>query len=224
MTVIYDYFPDIYLKFLITQLFLKIFPKYRKNFLKIACFKSFLTVPLNFLRISKHMSISSEFRNTYKFPWNFRKPFSSNYSQCYEKFYLIFSRNCARKFAWSLLLKILNTYFLKLFSYAPPLPHHSGAAPPPPHQPICRGDESSACEWKKRWLKDKVGSFETDLESNWKVESFKQKAKRFLKAKSKSEKKNWKAESQKRKFYLYHFFSSFHNRIAWATQKFHWFL
>ncbi len=65
-------FPDIYLKFLSTQLFLKIFPKYKKNFLKIACFKSFLTIPLNFLRIFEHMSIYSEFRNTYKFPRNFQ--------------------------------------------------------------------------------------------------------------------------------------------------------
>ncbi len=82
LTVTYDYFSDIYLKRLITQLFLKIFPKCRKNFLKIACFKSFLTVPSNFLRISEHMSISSEFRNTYKFSQNFRIPFSSNYSPC----------------------------------------------------------------------------------------------------------------------------------------------
>ncbi len=60
---IYDYFPNIYLKFPITQLWLKIFPKYKNNFLKIACFKSFRTVPLNFLRISKHMPISSEVWN-----------------------------------------------------------------------------------------------------------------------------------------------------------------
>ncbi len=79
LTVIYDYVPDIYLKFLITQLILKIFPKYRKNFLKVARFKSFLTVSLNFLRISKHTSVSLEFCNTYKFPQNFRIPFSSNY-------------------------------------------------------------------------------------------------------------------------------------------------
>ncbi len=81
LTVIYDYFLDIYLEFLITQLFLKIFTKFRKNFLK-TCLKSFLTVPLNFLRISEHMSISSEFRNTYKFPRNLRIPFTSNYSEC----------------------------------------------------------------------------------------------------------------------------------------------
>ncbi len=60
----------------------KIFPKYRKHFLKIACFKSFLTVPLNFLRIFEYMSIFLEFQNTYKFSQNFRIPFSSNYSQC----------------------------------------------------------------------------------------------------------------------------------------------
>ncbi len=82
LTVTSDYFPDIYVTFLITQLFLKIFLKYRKNFLKIASFKSFLTVPLNFLRISKYMAIFSEFRNTYKFPRNFRIPFSLSYSQC----------------------------------------------------------------------------------------------------------------------------------------------
>ncbi len=58
LTVINDYFPDIYLKFLITQSFLKIFPKYRKNFLKIACFKNFLVFPLNFLRISEHMYVN----------------------------------------------------------------------------------------------------------------------------------------------------------------------
>ncbi len=77
MTIIYGYFPDIYLKFLITQLFLKIFPKYRKNFLKIVCFKSFLTVSLNFhrifrthvnfLRISEYIQISSKLLNPYYF-------------------------------------------------------------------------------------------------------------------------------------------------------------
>ncbi len=90
-----DYFSDIYLKFVITQLFLKIFPKYKKNFLKITCVKSFHAVPLNFLRIFEHMSISSEFWNTYKIPQNCRILFSSNYFQCWEKFYPIFSRNCA---------------------------------------------------------------------------------------------------------------------------------
>ncbi len=135
--LLYDYFPDIHLEFLIAQLFLNLSPKYRKNFLKIACFKSFLKVPLNFLRISKHMSISSEFGNTYKFTRNLWILLSSkwqstrwktpalpikkntrmskfifksmlidfflhqwhrddwNYSQCYEKFYPIFSRHCA---------------------------------------------------------------------------------------------------------------------------------
>ncbi len=82
LTVTHDYCPDINLKFMITQLFLKIFPKYKKNFFKIACFKSFLTVPINFLRISEHLSIFSKFWNTYKFPQNFRIPFCSNYSQC----------------------------------------------------------------------------------------------------------------------------------------------
>ncbi len=71
-----------------TQLFL--FPKYRKNFVKIACFKSFL-------RISERMPISSEFWNAYKFPQLFRIPFSSNYSQCQEKFYPIFLRNVCPK-------------------------------------------------------------------------------------------------------------------------------
>ncbi len=63
----------------------------------------------------------------------------------------------------------------------------------------------------------------TELESNWKVESFKRKAKRFLKAKSKKWKwkKNWEAESQKQKFYLYHFLPPFHKYIVWTTQKFH---
>ncbi len=49
--------------------------------------------------------------------------------------------------------------------------------------------------------------------------------KRFLKAKSECEKKNWKGESQKQKFYLYHFFNHFFppfpNRIEWTTQIFH---
>ncbi len=38
-------------------------------------------------------------------------------------------------------------------------------------------------------------------------------------------KKNWKAENQKQKFYLYqffyHFFPPVHNCIAWTNQKFH---
>ncbi len=65
------------------------------------------------------------------------------------------------------------------------------------------------------------------MKSNWKVESFKRKAKRFLKgetifeSKKRKWKKNWKAENQKQKFYLYHFFPPFHNYIAWTTQKFH---
>ncbi len=42
----------------------------------------------------------------------------------------------------------------------------------------------------------------------------------FWKQKAKVE-KNWKAESQKEKFYLYHFFPLFYNRIAWTTWKFH---
>ncbi len=53
----YDYFPDIYWKVLITQLFLKIFPEYKKTFIKITCFQSFLRVHSNFLKISEHMSI-----------------------------------------------------------------------------------------------------------------------------------------------------------------------
>ncbi len=61
LPVIHDYFLDIYLKFPITQLFLKLFSKYRKNFLKVACFEMFLSFSLNYLRISEHMSISSEF-------------------------------------------------------------------------------------------------------------------------------------------------------------------
>ncbi len=89
----YDYFPDIYLKFLITQLFLKIFPKYRKNFLKIACFKSFLTVPLNFLRISKYVQSSCKLLN----------PFFLKLIPIWWKIlHHIFMVLCA-PFAWSLL-------------------------------------------------------------------------------------------------------------------------
>ncbi len=43
---------------------------------------------------------------------------------------------CVPKFDRSLLLKILNTYFLKLCPYAACLPHHCFAAPTP-HCPIC---------------------------------------------------------------------------------------
>ncbi len=58
----------------------------------------------------------------------------------------------------------------------------------------------------KIWILD-LYSLHTELESKWKVESFKRKVKRFVKAKS--EKKNWKSESRKQKFYLYHFFITF---------------
>ncbi len=116
MTVIYDYFPDIYSKFLITQLLLKILPKYRKNFLKIACFKSFLTVPRNF-------GIRTNFLETFEslFPQIIRKNFTP-----------YFHRTVRPKICLKLLLKILNTYFLKLFLYAAPLQHHCVAAPPTP--------------------------------------------------------------------------------------------
>ncbi len=82
---IYGYFPENYLKFLITQLFLKIFPKYRKNFLKIACFRSFLTVPLNFLRNVEHMSISSEFRNTWVVRQKLSQLSDTHFSQVLNK-------------------------------------------------------------------------------------------------------------------------------------------
>ncbi len=91
LTVAYDYFPDIYLKFLSTKSVLK-------NFLKIACFKNFITV----------LWISSEFPNMCQFPQNFRIPFFSNYSQG-KVLQHIFVELWIPKFAWSLLLKILNT-------------------------------------------------------------------------------------------------------------------
>ncbi len=124
-----DYFPDIYLKFLITQLFLKIFPKYRKNFLKIACFRSFLTVPLNFLRILEYIQISSKFSNPF---------FLKLFLMLGKILPHIFTELCIPKFAWSLLLKILNTYFHKLFPYAAPLLHHCIVAPPPPSSHLLR--------------------------------------------------------------------------------------
>ncbi len=54
LTVIYDYFPDIYLKFLITKLFPKIFPKYKKISSK-----------------SPVLKVSSEFPNIRQFSQNF---------------------------------------------------------------------------------------------------------------------------------------------------------
>ncbi len=124
--LLYDYFPDIYSKFLITQLFFKIFPKYKKNFLKIACFKSFLTVPLNFPNI---MSISSEFRNTYKFPQNFRILFPQIIPSVRRNFTPYFHKIASPKIFLKFAFK--NTYFLKLFPCAAPFPHHCVAAPPP---------------------------------------------------------------------------------------------
>ncbi len=53
--------------------------------------------------------------------------------------------------------------------------------------------------------------FAAELQSNWKVESFKRKAK---------VNKNWKAESQKQKFHLYNIFLPLHNCVVWTTQKF----
>ncbi len=55
---------------------------------------------------------------------------------------------------------------------------------------------------------------QSELESNWKVESFKWKAKRFLKAKSKKQKWKKKLKSQEQMFYLYRVFPFFHNCIA----------
>ncbi len=126
----YDYFPCIYLKYLNAQLYLKIFPKDRKNFLKIACFKSFLPVPLNFLwisehyvnffRISEYIQISSKLSN----------PFFLKLLTMLEKILpRTFMELCVPKFAWSVLLKIFNAYFLKLFPYTASLPHRCIAAP-----------------------------------------------------------------------------------------------
>ncbi len=132
MTVTYDYFPDIYLKFLITQLFLKIFPKYRKNFHKIACFKSFLKVPLNILRISEHMSISSEFRNTYKFPPNFLIPFFSIIPNVRKNFTSYFHRIVRPKIRLKFALKNFKYIFPRIISLcsipSPPL-HCSSSSP-----------------------------------------------------------------------------------------------
>ncbi len=111
MTVIYDYFPDIYLKFLITQ-FLKIFPKYRKNFLKFASFKSFLAVPLNFIGI---LNIC-QFPQNFVIHTNFLETFESLFPQIIpnvrKNFTPYFHRIVRPKFACSLLLKFLNTYLL----------------------------------------------------------------------------------------------------------------
>ncbi len=91
----------------ITQLFLKIFSKYRKNFFKIACFKSFLTVPLNFLRISEHISIFSEY---IQISSKLSNPFFLKLFPMLGKILShIFTELCVPKFAWSSLLKILNT-------------------------------------------------------------------------------------------------------------------
>ncbi len=127
---------------------------------------SFLIVPLNYLRIPKHTPIFSEFRNTYNFPQIFRILFFFKLFPMLGKILPhIFTELCVPKFAWSCLLKILNTYFLKLFPYAAPLPHHCGAAPPPRH-PICHNGNSSACERRTKWIEDKVGSFEIQPETN----------------------------------------------------------
>ncbi len=119
----------------------KIFPKYRKNFLKIACFKSFLTDPLNFLRISEYIQISCKLSNPV---------FLKLFPILGKVLPHIFTELCVSKFARSSLLKIFNSYFLKLFPYAAPLHHHCHAAPPPP---------SSHLPWWKFkcvWMENKV--------------------------------------------------------------------
>ncbi len=78
----------------------------------------------------------------------------------------IFTELCAPKFAWSLLLKILNTYFLKLFPSAATLPHYCVAVPASPVIPSATM-VIQAGEWTTRWLKDNVGWFEMrDFENN----------------------------------------------------------
>ncbi len=66
---------------------------------------------------------------------------------------------------------------------------------------------------------------QTELESNWKVESFKRKTKQFLKAKSESEKKIGKLKAKSKSFiyitFFYRFCPPFHNHIAGTNQKFH---
>ncbi len=37
---------------------------------------------------------------------------------------------------------------------------------PFPCHPICHNGNSNACEWKRRWLEDKVGSFEIQPATN----------------------------------------------------------
>ncbi len=76
---------------------------------------------VNFLRILEYIQISSKLLN----------PFSLKLFLMLGKILPhIFTELCIPKFAWSLLLKILNTYSLKLFPYATPLPHHYVAVPP----------------------------------------------------------------------------------------------
>ncbi len=91
------------LEITITQLFLKLFPKYRKNFLEIACSKIFLTLPLSFLRIYKHMPISSEFWNSYKFTQIFESLFPQIIPNVRKNLTHIFTELSVPRFAWSLL-------------------------------------------------------------------------------------------------------------------------
>ncbi len=151
LTVTCDYFPDVYLKLPITHLFLKLFPKYRKNVLEISCFKNFLTFPLNFLRISESYQFFQNFgRHT-----NFLKIFESLFPQIVPilgKFWpYIFP-----KFVGSLPLKISNIYFLKLFLYASYLPRHVLQLLLPCH-PACYDGNLSACQWRTLHLRR--GSF-----------------------------------------------------------------
>ncbi len=95
---------------------------YRKNFLEIACFKIFLTFPLNFLRILEYIQISSKLTNPF---------FLKLFPMLGKILPHTFMKLSVPKFAESLLLKLLNTYFLKLFSYTAPLPRHHVAVPSP---------------------------------------------------------------------------------------------
>ncbi len=137
MTVLYDYFPNIYLKFLITQLFRKIFPKYRKNFLKIAYYKSFLTVPLNFLRISEKMTISSEFRNTYKFCQYFQIPFPQINPNVRKNFTPYFHRIVRPKICLKSTFKNFKYILPQIISRCSPSPPSCCSSPTPSsHLPL----------------------------------------------------------------------------------------
>ncbi len=105
---------------------------------------------VNLLRILDYIQISSKFLNPF---------FVKLFPMLGKILPHIFTESCVPKFDWSLLLKILNTYVLKLFSYAAPLPHHCVAALLPRH-PICHNGKSRACEQRTKWIEDKVGTFE----------------------------------------------------------------